>query len=251
MDKEQTYLYRLSDSAENGPVVAALQTLNQKGLEVYDLNNLDDGLQRDYAAAISREIDEHPEFRMLPKTPQEILEKDAMLVVVDAMRDFKLVACGGHEAESGGQMEIGTLFTVPELDRNGESYRKHGLCTILTAILTQDVHQQDLGGLAFCNENSVHIFNKLGYHEAYLEEEVDPASIYLCKTECVAYRQATDRINRQELLARIAAADSELEKARLSQYLVRLDTGAKALRCCDVIMVLPNGEPINYEAITP
>lgn len=221
-----------------------IASLGKCGIQLCDLGVLERRRQEEYAGQISQTIDDHPEFKMLSLTPEEIMEKH-MLVAIDEKSD-KLVACGGSNAETGGQMEIGTLFTVPDLDHNGQPYRNHGLGTLITAMLTHDTHRQGYDALAFCNDNSVSLFKSIGYHEAYLQDEVNAESLSYCKDECVAWKQATDKINKDKLFELIEATEDLVEKDRLAKYLVKLELGSRVLRCCDTVLLLSQGAEVKY-----
>lgn len=221
--------------------LAALATV---GLRLYSLDQLSSSDQRQYAEQISAAIAAHPEHRMLPKTPEQILAKDMLVVVDESLNETKLAACGGTDPPFMGQTEIGTLFTFSEEAR---SYRKLGFATLITAILTARAHTQGLNPVAFCNENSAPIFAKLGYTQVYFADKISAPNVSRCQDQCLTYQMAQGKIDRAQLAERIAATDDPIEQFYLEKQLAKLQAGATVLKCCDTIMMLPVGNKINYE----
>jgi ABC-type branched-subunit amino acid transport system ATPase component len=67
-----------------------------------------------------------------------------------------------------------------------------------------------------------------------------------CKDECVAWYQAVERTNRVKILNQLSMISDELEAERLKRYLVKIEMGATVIKCCDTIMLLSQGEIIQY-----
>lgn len=231
----------------NEKIAKSITKLGECGLKLCNLSDLNEETSMKFAKDISETIDNHPEFKMLSLAPEDLLEKN-MVVIVDHSSDDKLVACGGSGEPSDGQVEIGTLITVPDVDQKGEpKYRGKGFSKLVTAVLTKQAHDNGYTPIAFCNPSSAPIFEDLGYYEAYMQEEINYDSLSACEAGCVAYKQAKDKINKEEFLSKIENAKDEKEKERLEKLLVSFDSGEKPIKCCDTIYVLPKGEEIKYD----
>lgn len=182
-----------------------LVEIQEKHWHVYELRQIEDQIQRDHYAFVISQITKIREYRILPKTPGDILVKETMLVIVDKNKDI-LAFCGRDRVEmsarelKGGpsiltarNSEIGTMYTSDSKDTNGKyKYRNHGLAKFLTAILVGYAHAEGADAVFFANENSISVAQFLGFREVTETENLqkhlisDPL-LLLCKTDCQHY----------------------------------------------------------------
>ncbi|MDR0300579.1 MAG: hypothetical protein LBI13_10975 [Streptococcaceae bacterium] len=173
------------------------------GWHVWELRQIEDKNLRDHYAHVISQITKIREYRILPKTPGDILVKETMIIVTDKNRDL-IAFCGRGRVEMSSRpalpviltarnSEIGTLYTSDSKGETGDyKYRNHGLAKFLTALLVGYAQADGADAVFFANENSIRVAEFLNFQEITESENLkthqiaDPL-LELCLTDCQHY----------------------------------------------------------------
>lgn len=174
-----------------------------KHWHVWELRQIEDKPLRDHYAHIISQITQVREYRILPKTPGDILVKETMIIVTNHEREL-IAFCGRDRVEMSSRpavpailtarnSEIGTMYTSDSKNEQGNYlYRNHGLAKFLTALLVGYAHSEKADAVIFCNEKSIGVAEALDFQEVTAAENLQTHQIadpllQLCLTDCLHY----------------------------------------------------------------
>lgn len=128
------------------------------GVEFITFGMMTEEQKQTYSMEVEQYLTKHAlEYKMLVKTAGEIALQDGIVVLVDGELSGYVGASPAQETPTGNPAaELGSLFVTEEQRKNG--YAKH-----LVAMMTIMQVVKGITPYAFCNDNSLGLFKKLGY----------------------------------------------------------------------------------------